>query len=416
MCFSYLGLTLIFIYNIFIKLNLLKNPFLKFQFIMKKISFLFALLSITLFSCMDKENSTKTCGEAANYDIITELNWNNQTFNYKTRLYDSKLRNRDLFDIAKSIVEQEEFAPLQKEVESTLSKKFNELTYLVFYYDIDLSDKNTKINFDNIKAVSTYEYQKASKRYAHVLYKKEGNAFKIDSKFSSFVNSLAYNHINNIIKNEICPNQVDRGYLLVKNLTEAKKHYKERKESMSSSFLMNTSQFRALPHQFICNYPCENQTGDICEEDLITVTCNENDGCLAVDVGIADPTLGTYIPLYYSIRNNVLNGTIKGDQYISDYYYISAITNPLNLLPLANYLSSKIGVINQKLLYISDNTQYGNEIIIDPSFKTILFDICDLLEGMSDDNNYLSLISDFRTDVNSLENKNVSEIISFLNS
>ncbi|BDS12418.1 hypothetical protein [Aureispira anguillae] len=196
------------------------------------------VLLLSILSCKDEHRRKPYCGEAPHYNITAELELERQNFSFKTILYDSKLDKKridqlalnTLFDVGISRVDNQDFIPLKERVEDLLNKTFNKLTYIVFYYKLDLSDKVTKIGYENIKAISIYNYQERSKRYAHSLYKKEGKEFKIDADFSSLVSKLRFNDLGNIITNEIFPNEINKGYLLVKNQMEAKKHYQERKE------------------------------------------------------------------------------------------------------------------------------------------------------------------------------------------
>lgn len=385
---------------------------------MKPLQFLL-LLSLILFSCKERNQTKKSCGESPHYDVIAELELENQWFSFKNaQLFDQSLSITAVADVAVVRIYEEDFAPLERAIEDKLNLKFDQLAYVVFFFDINLSDKDTKIKAQNIKAISTYTYQSKFKRYSHKFYKKENQTFKEDTRFTRLLDAPVYNYLNDLIEDELCPNKVDRGYFLIQNTTKAEKYYKEISKDKNNFFDFSSSSYRERPYDpnYICNDPCQNQVGDICKTYVVTNRCEKDNGCLAVELRAANPDLSTNFSLYYAIRNEVLLGTTKGNQYISDYYYIGSILNPLNLTLLTSLLSQELPLINQKLVYIKNAKIHGNQVIIDASFKTILIAICNILETMSNDVKFKSKTTNFRQDISVLEGKTVDELRIFLNS
>lgn len=224
---------------------------------MKTIGFLF-FLSLVFCSCKEENTTKSSCGEAAHYNIIAELEWENQWFNFNTRLFDEKLRRkgRDLFDISTVKIYEKEFKPFQEVVEKKLDRQFDDLSYIILYYDANISTEDTKIKLDDIKGISIYDYQRSKKRYAHSLYKRGAHTFEIVPKYSSLLSELIYNHLNDIMQEELFPNQLNTGYMLVQNITEVRRHYKERKAHNRSFFDFGSASYRERPHsdEHFCNF------------------------------------------------------------------------------------------------------------------------------------------------------------------
>ena len=126
-----------------------------------------------------------------------------------------------------------------------------------------------------------------------------------------------------------------------------------------------------------------------------------------------DKIISSY-QMFYDIRDNNLRGHSTGELYVNAYYYLSSdlkdepvtmeeITNYFEILPVVASIKSKL----------NDNTFSG--IVITESERDKLINLVNYYKTKKiSDSNYQVLLDSIIEDINSLTNRNSSQIKEFL--
>ena len=113
----------------------------------------------------------------------------------------------------------------------------------------------------------------------------------------------------------------------------------------------------------------------------------------------------------YKIRNSFLMNSVKGMQYIDDYYYSSSFLRNNITLETALKLYELYGLDFFHRLSQFDNLNYNDSIIINNETKPLLLDLCDAATGITNDNRFNAIINRTRNDINLYHNKTLNYII-----
>lgn len=126
-----------------------------------------------------------------------------------------------------------------------------------------------------------------------------------------------------------------------------------------------------------------------------------------------DKIISSY-QMFYDIRDNNLRGHSTGELYVNAYYYLSSDLKdePVTMEEITNYFEilPVVASINSKL---NDNTFSG--IVITESERDKLINLVNYYKTKKiSDSNYQALLDSIIEDINSLTNRNSSQIKEFL--
>lgn len=395
--------------------------------------FLIGLLAFWLISCqqeVDKAScQNSNCGSRPHYDAVLNLKWEQSTFSFQGQLFDSELNNKEVpYDMALARLEAQEFLPIQNSIEAALPEKQEQVVYTILYYDIDLSLDKRTISAEDVKAISTFAYVEIKDRYQHTLYRKTEGSQHYTPEEKGLIREVNYNNIGKLIREEIFPNQTERGYIVLQNLTKGKEIYNAR-NSTSSLMITPTvpasnASYRDIPGGSapVCDGFCNTLIKGLCKDDGISYNCKSS-GCIVDDFTIAESIMQDEFDnnLYYVVRDHVLDGSSKGNTYIEDYYYVSGVLHFSDITPLIPNLRNALPNINEALQCVLNSSQHGSTIAVNSALKNDLMTICNDLKQLSvlsaEEKEYLRIINKFEADLNTVYNgqMTVQDLINFIN-
>jgi hypothetical protein len=116
------------------------------------------------------------------------------------------------------------------------------------------------------------------------------------------------------------------------------------------------------------------------------------------------------IDYLYTIRDEYLLNSEKGQQMIDDYFYSGIIMKGKVPLSLATKLYHLFGIdLFRKMSYFNTTT-YDGEILIRDKEKEIIIEMCDETKMISNDLRFQSIIKNVETDVNRFYNQPIIDI------
>lgn len=113
----------------------------------------------------------------------------------------------------------------------------------------------------------------------------------------------------------------------------------------------------------------------------------------------------------YIIRDNFLVNSVKGSEYIDNYYYANSVLNFDDItLPFALSVWNlyENGFINRFKTTIQNNSE--NSVIIDNETKVLLLNLCAKAKALSNDQRFQSIISKVEIDILLYSNKTYGTI------
>lgn len=289
---------------------------------------------------------------------------------------------------------------------------------IVFY----LKDENlSNVKLSNVVGVSIW-FPKTESITEHRLFRlNKNNKFEIDSRFSVDCGTIINRDINYLaailLKDEGTVNWVSyyNASLIVDNL--ALKNIKPDLHNFSQAVMNNADFILGGNAVMSCagepcggsGYGC-NPIGD-CESALPSCPLeNLNNVSSRARLGYrADLSLAR------NIRDNVMNKTRKGREYINYYYKISEIAhvfdNETDEISNADQIMLSI-----KLFEIVEKMQYGkdNDIIIDYDTKEKALDVIKAYKKISTNGEFQRILSTIEKDVLVLTLKEKNKVISYI--
>lgn len=313
-----------------------------------------------------------------------------------------------------------------------ITEKFNKIRGFTIYYENanpKLTDKQSTEN--DIIAISIYAIN-SKDEIVHNFYLK--NHQKFEKKFSLLENVMdTSNQI--FLVSLYAPNLFFKNTIGISNFCDLQEATKDKNNLQRNEFnlfkvvkiheiksKLGKSDYSRVVDPKGCE-GCAEQNSGTCDAGLY---CNAGDGgmCEAedekldmVERGVITQSSADIIfnnQLYYDLRDNLMTQHSMGQKYIDYYYALSGFlqASDYDLTTLYKMMTTlpELNTSLEKLLSNSNNS----EIIISEQFKTDMLSIINDLKPVSQNPDYLTILTELENDVIFLSNKTKSTVINDL--
>jgi hypothetical protein len=331
-----------------------------------------------------------------------------------------------------------------------LDKDFNKLAGVSIYYDNAVLNKNVQFSNENILGIIVYEIDNnglmRNRFYTKISNNNYEEKFSLLESMMSTTNQvfLVYKFFPEIYKNTTIGistlrdvNLDSEKILKQKNefdLYRVANTFQNIKIQDSNSVLRSDEEEVFFRGEYCVN--CQETWQGICDAGLY---CNNDDSgqdehiddgdggsiCEAKErrhkafsSGVLSQTVSESLfdlSLHRRLRDNLMRNYNIGEKYIQYYYAISGFLQrqdyqPETLLKMISTLPE----FNNSVEKLIEQTNNGNQIIINESLKNDMFAIIADLKMISNNEDYQFILNDLENDLNLIKNKTKDQILNEL--
>ncbi|MCL2098076.1 MAG: hypothetical protein FWH23_04885 [Bacteroidales bacterium] len=232
------------------------------------------------------------------------------------------------------------------------------------------------------------------------------------------VHTVTYNHVNFYLENYVFSDPHSRSTIILFSDLAIMVEKNIRKYDVPVQFEMLTKKSGIYGSDIICSFPCWPEAHNkICQATVTGYRCQEGCFTQAVSLEIATGPMEvrgcqSYIdmPLMYSFKDEVLSKSARGEEYIDNYYYLSAEYQKNINLDLAMKTALVLKDFNPVMEAFLEPQQRGSEIMFGEKLSKDILDLIDEYEKITRSRKGKEILNSIRQDVANLKNKTLTEI------
>jgi hypothetical protein len=383
-------------------------------------SILFLLISLVLISFSSCKDECNKC-EVRPPDIVKPVIFNlaENSMKVEFEFYKINSNGNNIESLSRGTKDEKLFLLVKNYCLIKNLPINNQTMGIVLYYDCPVSQTFT-INNDKISGISIYYIDK--KRIKHQLFIKNSEGMFIGNENTKVsVPFISHNHSQFYLNNYVYKSAQNRSYISIMG-------------DLADEVYNNLKDYKRVPFRFEkktskglvggnnhCGDPCPYGTG-WCIEGPKLIACSSVVGpCTTENIqsSLLKENLSESnfinLDLMYSFRDNFLFTFDKGEEYINNYYLLSAELKDNISIPLALKTAVFFSHFNSVMAAFVNPENHLNEIMFTESLTNELLDLLDDYEEIITSSEGKAIISSIRSDINSYRNKSLQEILAMIN-
>jgi len=382
-------------------------------------SILFLLISLVLISFSSCKNECYKC-EVRPPDLVKPVIFNLAENSMKTdfNFYKLNVNGNNIESLSREKKDEKLFVFVKSYCLTKNLPINNKTMAIVLYYDNPVSQTYT-ITDEKISGISLYYIDK--RKIKHQLYVKNSEGIFVGNENTKVTVPYVYhNHSQFYIKEYVYQNAQNRSYITVMG-DLAEEVYDNIKDYRKVPIRFEKKSTKGLVGDNIeCPSPCPYGTGGCVQGPYGTGCTSTIEACSAAS--IHSTLLSENLPentfinlnLMYSFRDNFLFSFDKGEEYINNYYLLSAELKDNISIPLALKTAVFFSHFNSVMAAFVNPENHLNEIMFTESLTNELLDLLDDYEEIILSSEGKAIISSIRSDINSYKNKSLQEILAMI--